>query len=56
MTMYEKPDYQLGILGCFGVLERRDASLKLEKTYEAEIEDEKIFIEEGQDVYRTIIH
>lgn len=55
LTLYNRPEAQLGILGCFGVLQRIDHE-NIEKHYENEIEDEKIFIDEGQDLYQSFIN
>ena len=41
-------------MGCFGVIERQNSE-NLEKFYEIEIEDDKVFLEDGQNLYDVMM-
>ena len=52
--MYEKQEFQLNIKGVFGVIDRVEG--EIERAYEVELEDEKVWIEEGGDLYGSMVH
>ena len=55
MTLYLRPNCILGLQSYFGKLERVELE-GIDKYYENEVEDEKVFIEEGDNFYSSFVN